>query len=498
MVSEAPGSFAVRGWAAVGPSSLIATALVLVLACDRGPHRREDTPPRRPHVVLVVVDTLRADALGFAGSPHGTPNLDRLARESVVFRTAIAPSTWTVPSVASLLTSLYPSELGVFGNGGSSADGHAADSPQMTPKVLAPELFTLAEAFQAEGYRTVGIVNQVFMPLASGFGQGFDIYASRDRWNANALNDRLEGELDASIEAGIENGLFLYVHYFDPHWPYTSRRPEDLAAAPASFAAADDDAVDPPRPGNRAQDWLEGLADEESRRRALDTLAARYALEVRLVDAAIGRLIATLEGRGLWNDTILVVTADHGEGFWEHERLLHGQSPHEEQVRIPLIVRIPPSLDFPTGERTAPVGLIDVMPTLLDLAGLRVPEQSRGRSLVPALRGEEDEQRALLIETGWERALRTRDSKLLVRGVGVGHARDSEAADDVGFEFFDLVADPGERQNLATPCEGRCRESVRRLQEIERDLVPRAAAASKATTTPDEMEQLRSLGYVDD
>ena len=139
------------------------------------------------------------------------------------------------------------------------------------------------------------------------------------------------------------------------------------------------------------------------------------------------------------------------------------------------------------------------MPTLLDLAGLPVPDHCRGRSLVAAMRGEEDEERAILVETGWERALRTRDTKLLARGVGmsVDSRRDSDA-EGVTLEFYDLAADRGEQRNLATPCEGRCRESARRLQEIERGLVPRAAAPDSGTVTPEELDRLRSLGYVDD
>ena len=335
------------------------------------------------------------------------------------------------------------------------------------------------------------------MRQASGFAQGFDLYVSRASWSAPGLNRRLESELAAArrhrdreralpLRALLRSALA--VQQPDARGP---RRPATLSPA------ADDAGIEPPRAGNRAEEWLGGIGDEESRRRALDTLAARYALEVRFTDRAIGDLIATLERRGIWDDTILVVTSDHGEGFWEHQRLLHGHSPHEELIRVPLLVRTPPALGIAPGRRAAPVGLIDLMPTLLDLAGLPVPDHCRGRSLVAAMRGEEDVERAILVETGWERALRTRDTKLLARGVGmsVGSRRNSDA-DGVTLEFYDLAADRGEQRNLATPCEGRCRESVRRLQEIERGLVPRAAAPDSGTVTPEDLDRLRSLGYV--
>jgi arylsulfatase A-like enzyme len=155
---------------------------------------------------------------------------------------------------------------------------------------------------------------------------------------------------------------------------------------------------------------------------------------------------------------------------------------------------MPPWMEPAAGRRSAPVGLIDVMPTLLELAGIPVPAACRGRSLVPALRGDEDPERALLIETGHERALRTRDAKLLLR-------RDREAAATapaVAVEFYDLAADPGERRNLADPCAGPCRDSVRRLRELERSLATRGSPARSTGVTAEEIEELRTLGYVGD
>ena len=235
----------------------------------------------------------------------------------------------------------------------------------------------------------------------------------------------------------------------------------------------------------------------EPRRQALETLAARYALEVRWVDSAIADLVDLLRRHGIWDDTVLVVTADHGEGFWEHQRLLHGHSPYEEQIHVPLLVRTPPAFAFEAGARSAPVSLVDLMPTLLDLAALPIPAHCRGRSLVPAMRGEEDGSAAVLVETGWERALRTRDGKLLVRGVGASVGRDSDAGEGVSIEYYDLAADPGERRNLATPCSGPCRDSLRRLREVERRLEP-PPQSTPGEVTPEELEQLRSLGYVGD
>jgi arylsulfatase A-like enzyme len=435
----------------------------------------------------VLVDTLRADALGALGSPYSTPRLDRLADEGVVFTTAIAPSTWTLPSVASLMTSLHPSEHGLLG---------AEEGAEQMPQNLDASLLTMAEAFHDGGYLTAGVINQVYLRYKFGFGQGFDYYDTLRGQDAFRINEKAMEWLDQRDAAapGAEARaattqptapLFLYLHYLDPHWPYEYRVEGPI---PPGLAAAD---ADPgvPRLPDLASTWMAEQRDDELRRRGIATLAARYALEVQWVDTAVGNLIDLLSARGWWDDTVLVVTSDHGEGFWEHQRLLHGHAPYEEQIRVPLVIRFPAWMRVEPGRRTAPVGLIDLMPTLLDLAGIPVPAECRGRSLAAAIRGEEDAARAILVETGRERALRTRDAKVLVR-------RDREAA---SLEYYDLAADPAERRNLATPCDGPCRDHVRRLREIEHGLLARQGDGTRPSgVTAEEVEELRTLGYLDD
>jgi arylsulfatase A-like enzyme len=495
---------------AAGAIALVVTFALASLACGGD----QPAAPRRPHVVLVVVDTLRADALGVLGSKHPTPRLDQLAAESVVFTTAIAASTWTLPSVATLMTSLHPSEHGLLGGGGGGegqAEGTAGDGgDERLPQVLDDGLLTMAEAFQDGGYDTIGILNQVYLRWKFGFGQGFDYFEGLRGRDGFRINRRLEEVLDRGGIAGAvplpgdrpldgqggEPGrlaaaagapLFVYLHYLDPHWPYTYRIEGEGEPLPPGLEAADRDPGLPRLP-EAASDWVASQTDPELRRRGLDTLSSRYALEVQFVDAAIGGLVDLLEARGLWQDTLLVVTSDHGEGFWEHERLLHGHEPYEEQIRVPLLMRLPPSMGLAAGRRSEPVGLIDLMPTLLELAGLPIPAGCRGVSLVQAVRGEEDAGRALLVETGRERALRTRDGKLLLR-----RDREGESA-----EYYDLAADPGEQRNLATPCAGPCRESVRLLRELERGLAVGEPSIRSGGVTADEIEELRSLGYVGD
>jgi arylsulfatase A-like enzyme len=458
--------------------------LVGTLGCggrESAPMRR---PPAKPHVVLVVVDTLRADRLGALGSPYPTPHLDRLAAEGVAFTTAIAPSTWTLPSVASLITSVHPTEHGLLG---------AKEGEEQMPQNLDETWLTMAEAFQAGGYRTAGVVNQIYLRYKFGFGQGYDYYDTLRGQDAFRINQKLGEWLDQSDDAtpaaepAVARPLFLYLHYLDPHWPYDYRVE---GAVPPGLAAADEDPGLPRSPDLTSQ-WMADQRDEDLRQRGLANLSARYTLEVQYVDAAIGNLIETLEARGLWNDTVLVVTSDHGEAFWEHQQLLHGHSPYDELIRVPLVLRFPRWMDIAPGRPTAPVSLIDVMPTLLDVAGLATPPQCRGKSLAPLLRGEAaaDGERAILIETGWERALRTRDTKVVMERDG----------DPSTLRYYDLASDPDERRNLASPCTGRCREDVRRLVELTRSLVAAGGDGPEGgAVTPEEVDELRALGYLDD
>jgi arylsulfatase A-like enzyme len=334
-----------------------------------------ETPP--PDLVLVVVDTLRADHLGAYGYARPTsPGLDALARSGTLFWNAASPSSWTKPAVASLFTSRSPSEHGAV-----SFD-----------RDLGNELPTLAEALRARGYYTLGVSgNFVHVSEAHGFARGFDRFESPSvaaRGESDYLLEHRPGagrgvrlraadarELNR-LAAGLlrdrpARPLFLYVHYMDPHAGYEP--PERLARAfsrDAAFAAGAPEAS-----AAYVSRLVSARAPVEPRE--LARLVDLYDAEVAATDEAISELRGLLAAAGV-PSALWVVTADHGEEFAEHGSFFHGVHLHDEAVRVPLVFAGP---GVPAAVRDEAVDLLDVAPTLLARAGATALADARGRDL---------------------------------------------------------------------------------------------------------------------
>ncbi len=455
-----------RGGARLQRRILSALAvLTLALGCGEPSGPAE---AYRPHVVIVMIDALRADRLGVDGYPLPTsPNLDAVAADGAYFSAAMAHSTWTKPSIASFVTSLYPSQHGI------QVASLGADGALRT-EVLDDGLVTLAERFQEAGYTTGAIINQVHLQRRFGFAQGYDHYDDKRGRGAFRLNKRLGFWLD-SLED--ERPIFAYVHYLDVHWPFTLRLPENEGA----FGSTEMESK-PPASSRQADAWVSKLRNPDD----LEALQARYDHEVAYADAAFGQLVDDLRERGLYEDTLLLVTSDHGEGFMEHGRLGHGLSPHEEQVRVPLIVRLPERMRGQRGRIERPVGLIDLFPTLLDLLGLEPEVAAQGESLAPLLRGESMPDRVVFADTSPAFAARSRTHKLIW-------------FEDGTREFYDLVNDPEEQDSQVEPCRGACRELAKVLRPFRRLMLQsrQSNPAGTAELKPEDIETLRALGYLD-
>ena len=357
--------------------------LCLFVGCGGEGHdlARHATPP---DIVLIVVDTLRADHLGAYGYSRGTsPTLDALARNGTLFTNATATSSWTRPSMASLFTARLPSELEI----------------RTTTDVLDPAWPTLAERLQERGYRAVGVSgNFVHISEPSGLARGFDpfvpvaIRASEtsdmlfERLDAETgyvpiplraptaleLNERVFATLDG-LDDSADRPLFLYVHYMDPHSGYLP---------PAGIAQHFTGGVDGPVANS---DYLLDIA---AGRRTADAaekerLTALYDGEIAFVDAQIGLLLSGLEERNLAGEAVVIVVSDHGEEFTEHGGWFHGLTLHRELLHVPLIVQDRRSKEAPR-QRDEPVDLVDVAVTVLALAGLTDELGSSGRDLLAA------------------------------------------------------------------------------------------------------------------
>jgi arylsulfatase A-like enzyme len=329
---------------------------------------------RRPDVLLITVDTLRADYLSVYGFLHQTsPHIAALAERGVVFERAIASSGATVPSHASIFTSRY-----VRGHSVGYANGRTA----------LVGLPTLAESFRDAGYSTAAFVSNIMLRRVSGLDRGFDHYDDElpDFERNRAIPERVAEQTTERVLAWIgrqsEVPEFLWVHYQDPHGPYTP--PEELANrfdVPA-------DRYEKRLPVLDHNLGLDGIPAYQAIV-GLDLPSqykGRYAGEIFHADASIGRLLEAVRSRR--PGTIVLLTSDHGESFGENSRyLVHGYTTTPDVAHVPFILEAP---GIEPGRRREPVSHVDVMPTLLELAGVPIPEAAAGTALGPHLRAERE------------------------------------------------------------------------------------------------------------
>lgn len=312
-----------------------------------------------PNVILVCIDTLRADHLGCYGHTRATsPYLDALAARSTLFEDASAAACWTKPSVPSFLTGTYPNQHGVYEGSARGIEGASTD-------VLPEGATTLAEVFREHGYGTGAVVMNAQLKRGNGFEQGFEDYldqagdARSIRWQALDWIDGQSGE----------QPFFLYLHFLDAHWPYDV--PEDHASL---FASAVETARFRGGDSRALRDAInDGEMPFDARDRA--ALEALYDGAIRHVDDELARLAQALARRGLDENTVICVISDHGEEFGEHEKIGHGHGLYENLLAVPWILHVP---GREPGRVATPVSLVDLFPTLLGAAHLRAPATHSG------------------------------------------------------------------------------------------------------------------------
>lgn len=412
------------------------------------------TPGRRgtvPNVVLVSFDTLAARHLGTYGHAAPTsPTLDRIAAEGTVFDYAVAHYPSTTASHMTMLSGLLPREHAVRG----VLDRAAATVPM------------LAATLRRAGFLTAAVTEDGALLRSMGFDRGFHSYRERHgrgggrsaRWTLGAGADWLRRR--------PPEPFFLFLHTYETHEPYDPPAAYLRAVGSGPHAGA-------------------------------DAPAERYDAEIRIADHALRRLRATLAEQGLLERSILVVTSDHGEAFGEHGEWRHGSMLFDEVMHVPLVLRGP---RIPRGRRVpATVGLVDLVPTLLDLVGVPVPPGLHGRSLVPALAGEAPPPRSLVAELsggiGPRGPARARD----LRAVWLGHYKAILDVRTGAWRLFDLAVDPAESRNVAGRFPRVVADAARAVAAYEALPIRRgpAAAPAGAVVDPAAAARLRALGYVD-
>ena len=424
-----------------------------------------------PNVILISLDTTRADHLSAYGYSRPTsPSLDQLAAEGVLFEQAYSTTSTTGPTQASLLTGLLPPDHRIVRNG----------------LALDERFDSIAEIAGRAGFTTAGIVSSFVMNSKFSLNQGFESWNedfdsssaswTPGRWNGHRVPNRaFDRRADATTDLATEwldsswdgaQPFLLFLHYFDPHAPYDP---------PAEFAELFQ---------------KEGASEEES-------VIDRYDAEIAFLDHELGRLFDVVRtDPRLRDDTLLVVTADHGEGLGQHGYDRHGANIHEEAVRVPMIMWWPGRI--PAGKRSpAPVSVVDVVPTMAGWMGLDVPAALPGADLGPFVEGEgslpsdrpiwlyrryyESAQARGIPVSGYQLGLRQAHWKLIF------------GPDEGRLELFDLTADPGELVNLVDEQPAQVNRMLASLDTLRRQ------ADDVAEGTPidsADASRLRALGYV--
>jgi arylsulfatase A-like enzyme len=426
-------------------------------------------PDRPRNLVLISIDTLRADHLGCYGYQRPTsPAIDAVAEAGVVFEDASATSPWTFPSHASLLTGLYPRR-------------HGASQPE---RALAGDVIHIAAWLQQHGFRTAAVVNSTWFKRP-GMRKGFDDFVFvPETVDAREPSRVTELALLRLRRFDRATPFFLFLHYYDVHSDYRSMPEYERMFAGDYRGRAN---------GSTRQllAFLLGRTDfEEDDVRHLRDL---YDAGIRQLDDQLAKIFRDLRNRGLLDQTLLVVTADHGEEFLEHGSLLHGATQYQEVIRAPLVFA---GAGIPAGVRvTTPVSLVDVMPTTLAVLGVPIPDSLDGIDLQslwkqpdPALA-----QRLLFLDATRNITEQGRLVGGSRRGVRWGRFKLEHDAETRESRLFDLTLDPAERHDV----EDTHPEVAARLFEALKEYLEQAPASRRSEPLGEEERRLlESLGYL--
>jgi arylsulfatase len=489
-------------------------AIVFALTCGG---KREQ--PRFKHVVLISIDTTRADQLGCYGSTRGaTPAIDKLASEGVRFQSAMVAAPTTLPSHTALMTGTFPHTHGVPRNQFALDDGNVM----------------LAEVLHEHGFRTGGFIGAMPLSTPFHFRQGFDVWdekfdmlvgkdgVDQHQRRANEVTD----DALAWLDEAKPSRAFLFVHYFDVHAPYAPPPPFDARftrpSGPKTSTMADiaqqatvHNRVLSPSAPDAAKTITDGLTSDLIAKcdgkpmQGDDDLVALYDGELAFVDSEIARLIDGLRKRGMLDDSIVIVTADHGETFYEHADFYnHGLWVYDTTVHVPLIVRAPGVAPSVVG---TPVSSIDVVPTLCEMLGIARPNRNQGVSLAPLLAGQPLQRGPIFCEatqppradlesvTAWPNSQKP-------RCVRIGSLKYIRAPYLQLEQLFDLAADPYEHDDLLLKDPSRAAAELPALRaaldrfDADAHPLPIVTAAQRAKDDK-ERERIKSgldgLGYTE-
>ncbi|MCO6432331.1 MAG: sulfatase [Deltaproteobacteria bacterium] len=431
------------------------------------------------NVALIVVDTLGARHLGcYTPGLSNSPEIDLLAKSGAKFENSFATSSWTKPSLASIFTSLMPIR-------------HKSIGPAL--KLPIP-VETVAELLQRRGYSTLGVVSHTLLGPRSGFQQGFDEYRQMNTKKkvhssitSNLVSDEGIRLLKKHLQKGDRKPFFLFLHYFDPHFNY--RDHEDY-----EFTKGYEGRLRSGMSLNALERAKKSMTAED-----INYLKALYHEEIAYTDAQIGRMVDFLDASGLRENTLIIVTADHGEGFLEHGMLGHTSSLYDELVRVPLILNLPGRIAPSTFK--SPVTGLDLLPTVADYLDIKPAQTWEGISLKSSLEKQEEPKREspVFMEVSYvtQKRIISPDIVALVddqRKIIFDLQRKR-------WHVYDTVLDPFDSTNLAEGSRGDIityREKLQPLIDLHRGLKDELfeEPQNEIEMQKDEIKQLKTLGYL--
>ncbi len=462
-----------------------------------GPAANLDPPVDRPtpNIIMVMIDTLRADCLGCYGNTSGnTPNIDEIAAQGVTIQRVISAAPWTQPSIASFFSSLYPGVHKVV----NYAQAFNATFRGKAKVVVFDDSFeTLAESLQVRGYATAAFVANPFILSEYGFAQGFDHFDSR------FANNTTPGRVvnDAAVEwiqqRDVDKPFFAYLHYMDPHGPYDAEAQflnpllDGIEQMPNKTTLTDKQFESLKYLLNLPKGYLADKERHDRLNHYREYWMARYQAGVRQADHHLGGLAAKLSELGLWEDAYIIITSDHGEALCEHDLWEHGWSVHHTDAHIPMVLRWPTGL--PSGVRVQKMlRSIDLMPTILDHLGLTGPAGMQGTTMAPFF---ENRPPSTTLDAFIESVKMGQEQK----GIYVGNFKLMTTPATRWMGLYDIDVDPYEQHNLLGQYPQRVNELKSLLQQQLTINQSRAQGFIPATAnlTKEQRDRLRSLGYIE-
>ncbi len=446
--------------------SIVFVAALVVVGCTPGTNKISS----EPNVYLIVIDTLRADRLGVLGNKGNlTPNIDALAKQGVVFKNCFSTSSWTVPSMASIMTGYFAARHGV-------EHGVVLNDNVASQQRLNSDYLTLAERLKDAGYSTHAIVTNGHLAPEYGFAQGFDDYNLKE-WAQGSWVNKTASAKSLSLKGKAP--YFLFALYFDPHEPYRHRKwmgikyPEKYGAkelAELSNEKLWDIMNDKKFPKNPEK---------------LKALMALYDSEVKYTDMLVGKLLKSL---GATDNDLIIVVSDHGEAFFEHKNLGHGTTVFLEEVRVPCVIRFP-NKKYAGQVIDGKISIVDILPTIFGAIGKQVGEQLDGVDLFDCLLNQVFTERSLFIDLNRPgikmNSVILRDWKL-----NLNRRWDRNS-------LFNIRYDPFEKNDVIG-------EKPKTAVRLEKQITDKLILGSKhpcpmvrmKNATKEDLEKFKSLGYI--